>query len=150
MNDPFIDIQLMPKPVDAVPLSPWPEHGGAECVFLGRTRAEQHPDHGALVALHYDSYEAMARQTLHALATSAFDAFDILAVRLHHATGPVRVGEASVLVQVAAGHRDAAFRACRYLIDELKASVPIWKQEVWSDGTTWSDGTPVSPSESRT
>ena len=54
-----------------------------------------------------------------------------------------RCGDASVLVQVACGHRAESFEACRFLIDALKAQVPIWKREEWADGTTWSEGTPA-------
>lgn len=77
------------------------------------------------------------------LAEQAISRFECTAVRLHHAMGDVAVGEASVLVQVACGHRDQAFTACRFLIDELKRHVPIWKREVWQDGTTWAEGVPV-------
>ncbi len=68
-------------------------------------------------------------------------------VRIHHAVGEVPVGEASVLVQVVCGHRAKAFEACRFLIDRLKATAPIWKQELWADGTSWSKGTPVDLQE---
>ncbi|MCA9311827.1 MAG: molybdenum cofactor biosynthesis protein MoaE, partial [Phycisphaerales bacterium] len=69
-------------------------------------------------------------------------------IGVRHSLGRVAVGEASVLVRVSAGHRDQAFRACRRVIDELKAQAPIWKRECWSDGTTWQDGTPVPVKES--
>jgi molybdopterin synthase catalytic subunit len=70
--------------------------------------------------------------------------FGCLAVRMHHALGEVPPGEASVLVQVVCGHRDMAFAACRFLIDELKAKAPIWKREQWTDGSTWSAGQVVT------
>jgi len=144
---PLIDVQLVEGPVGTRDVRPWPEDAGAECVFLGRTRAEHHEAHGALELLRYEAYHDMAIDRLRGLASSAMSRFGLLAVRIHHAIGDVRIGEASVLVQVAAGHRAPAFDGCRFLIDALKIDVPIWKQEVWSDGTTWSDGAAVPTPE---
>ena len=144
-----VDIQLVPHPIQGDATRPefplgFPPDAGAECVFIGRTRAEAHPVHGPLVRLDYHAYEAMAATVLRALADRAIADYGCSAVRIHHATGPVAIGEASVLVQVACGHRDKAFAACRMLIDRLKAEAPVWKREVWSDGATWSQGTPVA------
>ena len=125
-------------------MEPLPTGAGAEGVFLGRTRLEHHPDHGALRHLDYDAYRPMARAVLEQLAHRAIEAHGCFAVRLHHALGVVRPGEASVLVQVLTGHRAASFAACRFLIDTLKAEAPIWKKEVWADGTTWSEGQPAA------
>jgi molybdopterin synthase catalytic subunit len=87
----------------------------------------------------------MAMKMLEALARDAVQKHGCFAVRIHHALGEVPPGEASVLVQVACPHRAAAFEACRFLIDRLKAEAPIWKREVWHDGATWSPGAPVAP-----
>jgi molybdopterin synthase catalytic subunit len=144
---PIIDVQLLDEPVRALTVDPFPQPAGAECVFLGRSRAEEHPEHGALVKLRYEAYRPMAERVLLDLAGRAADRFECLAVRLHHALGDVPLGEASVLVQVVCGHRAEAFEACRYLIDALKAEAPIWKREHWADGTTWSEGAPVSVPE---
>ena len=78
------------------------------------------------------------------LAQQAVNDFDCLSVRIHHSTGIVPPGQASVIVQVVCAHRDAAFDACRFLIDRLKAQAPIWKREEWADGATWSHGEPVT------
>lgn len=141
------DIRLLDHPVRMEAMTPFPPECGAECVFLGRTRAETHPQHGALVHLAYEAYPPMTLQVMQSLAKAAAARWPLSAVRLHHALGVVAVGEASVLVQVACGHRAAAFEACRSLIDELKAKAPIWKREVWADGTSWSPGQVVTPSE---
>lgn len=141
----IIDVQLLRQPVTAVPFDPFPQPAGAECVFLGRTRVETHPEHGRLQRLWYESYEPMALLMLRELAERAVERFDCLAVRVHHAVGEVPPGDASVVVQVVCGHRDAAFRACRFLIDELKQSAPIWKREQWQDGTTWAEGQAAAP-----
>lgn len=138
-SDPIIDVQLVNHPVKVSAIEPFPAQGGAECVFLGRTRMEIHPDHGDLVRLEYEAYSPMAIAQLEDLSQQSIDKFDCLAVRLHHAIGKVEIGEASVLVQVATGHRDKSFEACRFLIDQLKQVVPIWKREIWEDGFTWSE-----------
>ncbi len=144
MSDDFrIDIQLLDEPVTYVPLEQFPQSAGAECVFLGRTREEKHPSHGRLKRLSYECYEALAVKTLHDLAQQALNQYECFFVRVHHATGDVPPGAASVLVQVVCGHRGVSFEACRFLIDTLKKTVPIWKREQWEDGSTWSQGHPV-------
>lgn len=143
MAAPVIDVRILDRPVAATPLEPFPAPAGAECVFLGRTRHEVHPEHGALERLEYEAYRPLAERQLVELAEMAAARFACETVRIHHALGEVRVGEASVLIQVACGHRQRAFEACRFLIDRLKATVPIWKRETWDDGTTWAEGTPV-------
>jgi molybdopterin synthase catalytic subunit len=144
----IIDVRLLDHPVQIADLAPFPPECGAECVFLGRTRGERHEQHGRLTKLSYEAYQPLAERTMRELVDQAIDQFGCAAVRLHHAVGDVAIGEASVLVQVACGHRDQAFRACRFLIDELKRRVPIWKREVWADGTTWAEGVPVNLNES--
>ncbi len=144
-----IDVRILDHPVEPEAVEPFPQHAGAECVFLGRTRLEIHPEHGALRGLTYHAYRPLARRTLDALAEEATRRFGCHAVRIHHALGDVAVGEPSVLVQVACGHRDAAFEACRFLIDRLNETAPIWKRETWEDGATWSAGTPVRPEDGR-
>lgn len=143
LTAPFVDVQLLEHPVEPTPLSPFPADAGAECVFLGRTRVETHAHHGRLVMLRYEAYRPLALGVLRELADEAVRRFSCACVRVHHAVGDVPPGAASVLVQVAAGHRAEAFEAGRFLIDELKRKAPIWKQEHWADGTTWSEGAAV-------
>ena len=140
---PIIDVKLTGHPVEAEPFAVCPPGAGGECVFLGRTRLETHPEHGDLVRLTYDAYRPMAIRKLEGLAAAAVSRFGCLAVRIHHAVGEVAPGRASVLVQVLCGHRAEAFAACRFLIDRLKVEAPIWKRQVWASGSTWSPGTPV-------
>ena len=141
--EPFIDVRLVDRPVEMMEIAPFPPHAGGECVFLGRTRRDKHPQHGELRRLQYEAYRPMAEQVLRGLARQAVDQFGCLAVRLHHAVGEVTVGSASVLVQVVCGHRDRAFEACRFLIDRLKADAPIWKRENWERGETWSESSSI-------
>jgi len=92
--------------------------------------------------LDYESYEAMALEQMRGLAAEAVDKFQIRDVVLVHRLGRLEVGESSVVIAVASAHRGAAFDACRWLIDTLKKTVPIWKKEHFVDGAVWADGEP--------
>ena len=109
--------------------------GGID-VFLGTTRAEQSPDARELIALDYDAYEEMALEQLRQLAKRAREKWPIIRLALLHRTGRVGLGEPSVVIAVSTPHRADAFDACRFLIDELKKDVAIWKREVWADGSS--------------
>jgi molybdopterin synthase catalytic subunit/molybdopterin converting factor small subunit len=92
--------------------------------------------------LDYDAYEPMALRELQKLTEEALRRFDIRDVRIVHRLGRLEIGETSVLIVVASAHRAAAFDACRWLIDTLKCTVPIWKKEHFADGAVWSNGEP--------
>jgi molybdopterin synthase catalytic subunit len=138
-----IDVQLLDRPVVLPAWEEFPQPAGAECIFIGRTRWEGDPRRGQLRQLLYDAYRPMAERVLLDLAQEAASRFCCLYVRVHHSVGIVPLGEASVLVQVVAGHREEAFAACRFLIDSLKSQAPIWKREEWDEGSSWSAGQPV-------
>jgi molybdopterin synthase catalytic subunit len=99
--------------------------GGALVTFSGIVRETE--GRRAIPHLRYESYESMARKEMEALVARARGTWPLLRVALAHRTGLVAVGEASVVVAVLAGHRGEAFEAARFLIDELKKTVPIWK-----------------------
>ncbi len=143
-----IDVQLIDGPVRIAAEEPFPPEGGAECIFLGRTRQESHPQHGALRRLKYEAYQPMAEDVLHRLAREAIARFGCISVQIHHSIGEVPRGEASVFIRVVSGHRAEAFEACRFLIDDLKSNAPIWKREEWERGATWSEGFPVDAARS--
>src|SRR5438309_7390421 len=84
----------------------------------------------------------MALRQLEQLAEGALVQFPIREVAVVHRLGRLAVGESSVLIVVASAHRGAAFDACRWLIDTLKKTVPIWKKEQFVDGAVWADGEP--------
>ena len=113
---------------------------GATAIFEGivrnNTRGRQ------TLYLDYESYEAMALKKLEELAQQALADFKIRDVALVHRLGRIEIGETSVLIVVASAHRGAAFDACRWLIDTLKRTVPIWKKEYFIDGAVWADGEP--------
>jgi molybdopterin synthase catalytic subunit len=90
-----------------------------------------------VVGLEYEAFEAMAIATLEAIADEIAARFGAHRLAIVHRTGEVAVGETSVAIAVAAAHRGAAFDACRYAIEELKARAPIWKSERFADGSVW-------------
>jgi molybdopterin synthase catalytic subunit len=141
-------IRLQADPLDLTALSAAvaeSEHGGI-AVFLGTTRREAHLHE--VEALDYEAYEELALSEMTAVAREAEARYGAR-VALAHRVGRVVVGEASVAVAASAAHRDAAFAACRYAIDELKARVPIWKREVHVDGAArWLDGRAAAARES--
>lgn len=113
---------------------------GAALVFEGVVRNQTRGRR--TVFLDYEAYEEMALREMESLATEALEKFKIRDVALVHRLGRLEIGETSVLVAVASAHRAAAFEACRWLIDTLKRTVPIWKKEHFEDGAVWADGEP--------
>jgi MoaE-MoaD fusion protein len=98
--------------------------------------------------LDYEAYEEMALLQMESLAEQALKQFQVRDLALVHRLGRLEIGETSVLIVVASAHRAAAFDACRWLIDTLKRTVPIWKKEYFEDGAVWADGEPF-PEEIR-
>lgn len=90
--------------------------------------------------LEYEVYEEMARQQIHAIIVEAQQRWGVERVAVAHRFGRLEIGEASVLIVVASPHRGEAFDACRYIIDTLKTTVPIWKKEVATNGEEWVEG----------
>ena len=113
---------------------------GAVAVFEGIVR--NHSRGRRTLYLDYEAYETMALKQLEALAAEALAKFQVRDVRIVHRLGRLEIGETSVLIVVASAHRGAAFDACRWLIDSLKRTVPIWKKEYFQDGAVWADGEP--------
>jgi molybdopterin synthase catalytic subunit len=95
--------------------------------------------------LDYEAYEEMADRKLNELAREARSRFGVRQVTVIHRLGRLTVGETSVLIVVTSAHRAQAFEACRWMIDTLKKTVPIWKKETFVDGTVWADGEPYPP-----
>lgn len=113
-----------------------PETGGVN-IFVGATR--NHTQTRAVTMLEYEAYEPMAVKMMNEIADQARQRWEVHSVSIVHRVGKVPVGESSVVIAVSAVHRDAAFQACRFLIDELKRVVPIWKREYFADGAVeWS------------
>jgi MoaE-MoaD fusion protein len=92
--------------------------------------------------LDYEAYEPMALNEMEKLAQAALEKFKVRDVAIVHRLGRLDIGETSIAIAVASAHRAAAFDACRWLIDTLKKTVPIWKKEYFEDGAVWADGEP--------
>ena len=124
---------------------------GAVCVFDGIVRDNTRGRR--TLHLDYEAYEAMALEKMQGLAGEAVAKFQVRDVALVHRLGRLLVGETSVLIVVASAHRNAAFDACRWIIDTLKKTIPIWKKEQFEDGAIWADGEPfpddIVPSDVR-
>ena len=95
--------------------------------------------------LEYEAYEEMALKQMEALISEALNKFPARDARIVHRLGRIEIGESSVFIAVCSAHRAAAFDACRWLIDTLKKTVPIWKKEYFADGAVWADGEPFPP-----
>jgi MoaE-MoaD fusion protein len=143
-DEPFVRLQRERiVPHDIVPQHERPEDG-AIVLFDGIVR--NHSRSRETKYLEYEAYEPMALKQLRQLAGEARQKFAIRNVALVHRLGRLEVGESSVLIAVYSAHRAAAFEACRWLIDTLKKTVPIWKKEHFADGAVWSDGEPFPES----
>jgi MoaE-MoaD fusion protein len=113
---------------------------GAVVVFEGVVR--NHTRGRRTLFLEYEAYEPMARKQMESLIVEAIERFQIRDAIIIHRLGQVEVGETSVTIMVASAHRAAAFDACRFLIDALKRTVPIWKKEHFEQDVVWCDGEP--------
>jgi molybdopterin synthase catalytic subunit len=133
-------ILLVQKTIDVAALITHVRTGGdgAIVTFDGcvRNQSQGRPT----LYLDYEAYEAMAVAKMREIAEEARTRFAIDRVAIAHRLGRLEIGETSVFIAVSAPHRAAAFDACRYTIDTLKRTVPIWKKEYFEDGAVWADG----------
>jgi molybdopterin converting factor subunit 1 len=163
VNQEYASPEIKLKAGDEVAFLP-PVSGGAPRAFLtrekidaeGAVQAIQRPEDGATVVfegivrnnshgrrtlyLDYEAYEGMAVAQLESLAGQAMDRYRVREVMIIHRLGRLEIGDTSVLIAVVSAHRGPAFDACRWLIDTLKRTVPIWKKEYFEDGAVWADG----------
>ncbi len=114
---------------------------GAIALFAGVVRNE---NLGRTVEyLEYDAYPPMAERKMAEIADEVRARWPVSGIAMAHRTGRLEIGEASVLIAVSSPHRGDAIEACHYAIDRLKATVPIWKKEVFEGGEEWLEGTPI-------
>jgi molybdopterin synthase catalytic subunit/molybdopterin converting factor small subunit len=139
---PAAPVHLTREPIDADAIVRHLKAGpdGAVCVFDGIVRDNTRGR--ATLHLDYEAYEEMALRQMRLLRAEAIEHFGVREVAIAHRLGRLTVGETSVLIAVASAHRGAAFDACRWVIDTLKKTVPIWKREQFADGAVWADGEP--------
>ena len=119
---------------------------GGIAAFLGTVR--DHHGGRAVLALSYSAYDPMAESVSGEIIAEATARWPV-SIALQHRLGDLGIGDVAVANAVAGGHRDEAFEACRYVIEELKRRVPIWKREVFADGTTEWVNQGVANSEAR-
>jgi molybdopterin synthase catalytic subunit len=108
---------------------------GAIATFIGTTR--NHNEGRRVIALDYDAYPEMAEKELGRIGMEASQKWQLCRVAIVHRIGPVEISQSSVMIAVSAGHREAAFAACRFAIEEIKKTVPIWKKELYEGGELW-------------
>jgi molybdopterin synthase catalytic subunit len=124
-----------PLSLDAVVDEVRSDRAGAIATFVGTTRVESR---GRTVEhLDYEAYEGMAEQMMAAIAAALNERYDVCEIAIHHRTGRVEIGDASVVIAVSAPHRQDALAACKDAIDTLKQQVPLWKKEVYEGGEEW-------------
>lgn len=141
----MIDCRIIAEPLDvaAAIAAATQAASGATAAFVGTARNSSAAREGAeVIRLSYEAYVPMAEAEMLLIADEARAAFDVLAVVAHHRVGTLGIGDAAVVVAVAAPHRAAAFDACRYVIEEVKKRAPIWKKEVFHDGSEWVNARP--------
>jgi molybdopterin synthase catalytic subunit len=116
---------------------------GAVATFLGtsrRTSSNAARVEKPVETLWYEAYAPMAEKRLREIGDDAKRRFEVTAVAAWHRVGEVAVGEASVAIAVSAPHRGPAIDACRFVIEEIKRSLPVWKRERFADGEVWVEG----------
>jgi len=131
------DIKISAEPLNVQSCVDWvmsPESGGID-LFIGTVRDMTRGK--KVVRLEFEAYENMALNEMNKIAVYAIANWPVHKILIHHRTGILAIGEIPVIIAVSAAHRAAAFDACRYAIDTLKQTVPIWKKEVFEDGEEW-------------
>jgi MoaE-MoaD fusion protein len=124
-----------PLSLDAVVSEVRSDSAGAIATFVGTTRQQSRGR--SVLHLDYEAYEEMAEQVMAEIAAELKDRHALCEIAIHHRTGRVDIGEASVLIAVSAPHRQDALAACKEAIDTLKERVPLWKKEFYEGGEEW-------------
>ena len=140
-STPYDDVyQLVREPIDIVALARHvrAREDGAIVTFDGFVRNQSHGR--ATLYLDYEAYESMALAKMREIGAQLREKYRVHKVAIVHRLGRLEIGETSVFIAVSAPHRAAAFDACRFAIDTLKRTVPIWKKEYFEDGAVWADG----------
>ena len=131
------DFRLSAEPLslDAVVREVSNDSAGAIATFTGtvRDRSRGHQ----VIRLEYEAYEGMAERAMAAIADELKARYSLCEIAIHHRTGPVEIGEPSVVIAVSAPHRADAIAACKDAIDTLKQTVPLWKKELYEGGEEW-------------
>jgi molybdopterin synthase catalytic subunit len=141
MAAPSTDITaLVHEPLDPVALAAYVRGSADGTIIIFDGFVRDHSKNRRTLYLEYEAYEPMALAKIQEIAAHLHSQFSIHRVAMVHRLGRLEIGETSVYIAVSAAHRAAAFDACRYAIDTLKRTVPIWKKEYFEDGSVWADG----------
>ena len=105
---------------------------GAHDIFLGQVRADE-IDGKIVQGIDYSAYEEMAEQKFYEIREAAFEKFDLTCMHIYHSIGPVKAGEICLFVFTSSKHRAMAMDACRFLVEEIKANVPVFGKEIFED-----------------
>ena len=133
----MMDIKITSEPLnlnECVEKVMSPQAGGID-IFIGTVR--DHTKGKRVVRLEFEAYEKMALSEMKKIAGEMMKRWPLHKIVMHHRVGVLQIGEVPVIIAVSASHRDAAFEACRFAIDTLKQTVPIWKKEVFENGEEW-------------
>lgn len=133
----MIDLKIINEALDIANCINWvmtPQSGGID-VFIGTVRDQTKGK--KVVRLEFEAYEKMAISEMKKIAREMMQRWPLHKIIIHHRVGILQIGEVPVVIAVSASHRAAAFEACRYAIDTLKQTVPIWKKEIFEDGEEW-------------
>jgi MoaE-MoaD fusion protein len=136
------NVALTRQPIHAEKLIAEAKRGGDGAVVVFDGIVRNHSRGRETLHLDYEAYEEMALKQMRQLADEAREKFGVRQVTIVHRLGRLEIGETSVLIVVASAHRTQAFEACRWLIDTLKQTVPVWKKETFLDGAVWAPGEP--------
>jgi len=114
---------------------------GAHDIFLGQVRSDV-IENKTVQAIEYTAYNEMAEEKFHEIREAAFAKFELTCMHIYHSLGKINAGEICLFVFVSSKHRADAFDACRYIVEEIKANVPIWGKEIFEDETfVWKENT---------
>lgn len=137
-----IEVKLLDHPLDPAAALRFVEspHAGGIVQFVGSVRNQTKGKR--VLRLEFEAYAPMALSEMRKIAEEASRRWALTAIAIYHRVGVLDIGQLPVVIAAAAPHRQAAFEACRYAIDTLKQTVPIWKKEVFEDGEVWVAATP--------
>jgi molybdopterin synthase catalytic subunit len=138
---------ITPEPLDIHALLPVVNAPGmgAVATFLGLVR--DHNQGRRVLHLVYEAYEPLAEKALQRILLEAREQWPSVILAVHHRTGQLAIGEASVAIAAGSPHRGDAFAACRYAIERVKQIVPIWKHEYFEGGDVWIEGATADPDD---
>ncbi|MCD2421413.1 molybdenum cofactor biosynthesis protein MoaE [Niabella pedocola] len=133
----MIDIKLSDTPLDMAACigNAADDACGGQVIFAGTVRNKTKGRR--VLRLEYECYQSMALKEIKKIAENAIRLWDIRRIVIHHRVGVLGIGDTAVVIVVSAPHREAAFEGCRYAIETLKKTVPIWKKEIFEDGEEW-------------